>query len=289
MLLACAKALNKPAEDQQTFARIVESASAAMNKELWDPTQGLFVAKAVADSSGTATDDSAGRAAGDSLASLMPFVSGPDVLTPEQDAALRRHLADATTFLSPSGLRSRSAKSAGYRAADPALGGVRFGTQWLVWKSLLDRGDAAHASDLAARVLAAYEKACSASGGSPEWLNADTGGGAGRLDSSGDACALIALQAAYHRPGTISCGWDVNLLDDLYDGAADSLRVVFRPVSSAPKGVILCVMGKPGAKYRAAGDIKGDFTADAGGVVTLPVPNDKTTQQVQISPVGTGN
>ena len=210
-------------------------------------------------------------------------------LTPEQESALRKHLANTDTFLSPAGLRSRSAKSAAYRPGDAYQGGILFGAQWLLWKSLLDRGDSVQAADLAARVLASYEKVVTAGNGFPEALNADTGLGLGRQDSSGDACALIALHAAYHRVGTVSCGWDVSVLDDLYVRAIDYLRVTFRATVPQPKGVILCVMGKPGAKYHATGGIAGDFTSDAAGVLSLPMPNDKTTQQVEITTAGTAN
>ena len=176
----------------------------------------------------------------------------------------------------------------GCRSMKPCnLGGILFGAQWLIWKSLLDRGESAQAADLAARVVSAYEKAVTAANGFPEALNADTGLGVGRQDSSGDACALIALHAAYHRVGTISCGWDVNVLDDLYDKARDYLRLTFRAIVTQPKGVILCVMGKPGAQYHVTGGISGDFTSDGAGALSLPIPNDKTTQQVEITPAGT--
>jgi hypothetical protein len=283
ILLACAKTLDRPADEQASFGLVIDNASRALTT-LWDPGRGLFVARPVAGASVKAASDRGDGVEADRLECLLPFILGRDILTAEQDEALRKHLADAATFLSGSGLRSHSANSPAYRAGQRDDGGVRFGDQWLLWKAYLDRGDGAHAADLAARVLGAYEEAVKAADGCPEWLNGDTGAAAGALDFSGDSCALIALHAAYHRPGTVSSGWETNLLDDHYDSVADSTKVIFRTVAREAGGVLLCVMGKPGGKYRAAGAIAGEFAADAAGVLTLPIPHDTTTQQVEITP-----
>ncbi|HLJ58063.1 MAG TPA: hypothetical protein VKT77_23695 [Chthonomonadaceae bacterium] len=282
VLLACSKALDRPGEEQQPFIMAIDNAWAAMTKDLWDPKRGQFVPRPAAPSATTAAaqPDAPGD---DRIESLLPFIAGKEALTIEQDADLRRQLADESTFLSPFGLRGRSAKSVDYRPTG-ADSGVGFGVQWLIWKSLLDRGDAAHAADLAGRVLTAYERAAEASGGCPEWLNGDTGAPLGRLDFAGDSCALVALHEAYHRTGAVSCGWDVNLLEGQYDTAADSLRVTFRSLVDEPKGVLLCKMATPGAKYRATGGVTADLTTDAYGVIALPLPRDKTTQQVKIVP-----
>jgi hypothetical protein len=288
VLLACAKALDKTAEEQATFTHVIDHACGAMNQTLWNAKKGLFEIRPVSSAGGaTATLVSqAEMPRTNGIECLLPYVVGPELLAAAQDDVLHSQLTDETTFLSPIGLRSVSAKSAAYRANDPGSGGVRFGVQWMFWKALLDRGDTAGANLLASRVLSGYERAAEGDGGLPEWLNADTGKAGGRTDYTGDSCALIAMHEAYRRPGTVSCGWNVSILDDHFDAAADSLRVVFRSLVAAPKGALLCVLGKPNALYHVKGGITGDFKTDNNGCLTLSMPNDKTTQQIEIAPAG---
>jgi hypothetical protein len=279
ILLACAKALDRTVEEQATFTHVIDHASEAMNKTLWNAKKGLFEVRPVSSAEGaTVLVSQAEMPRTNGIECLLPYIIGPDLLTPAQEEALHGHLSDEATFLSPFGLRSVSAKSAAYRANDAS--------QWLFWKALLDRGDSAGAGRLAGRALAAYERAAETTGRLPEWLNGDSGKAAGREDYTGDSCAMIALYEAYHRAGSVSFGWNVSLLDDQYHPEADSLRVVFRSLSAAPKGTILCVMSKPNAVYHAAGGITGDFKTDENACLALPVPNDKTTQQIEITPAG---
>ncbi len=108
-LLACARTLEKSAEEQATFQHAIDNAYSAMSKELWDPARGRFLFKPVPSAEVATVADRPERSDGDRLESILPFVAGQEVLTPDQDAALRTHLGDTATYLSPFGLRSESA------------------------------------------------------------------------------------------------------------------------------------------------------------------------------------
>ena len=144
----------------------------------------------------------------------------------------------------------------------------QYGARYLQWKDLLDRGEAEKAAPLAAALIANY--------GPPE---------AGS-DVSGEACVLLALQAAYHGRGHVTAGFDISLWDTHYDSERDSQRVVFRPADAGGKAVLLCVMAKPNADYAVTGAIVKTLHSDANGVLTLTAPADSTTQQIEIVPAG---
>ena len=220
----------------------------------------------------------------DNLKNLLPLIAGSDSLTTEQNSAILKRISEPV-FRAAEGLRSQAKDSPGYLQNSTLHGGIEFGTQWLMWKSLLDRGESATAQSLASDILNAYKSAQTKSGGFPEWLNGDNGDGAGRMDSSGDACALISIYEAYHKKGSVTAGWDVCILDTNFDKDKGSLRITYRALDTKPAGVILCAMGKPGGIYAVNGGIKGTFTADANGVLTLPISDDATTQQVEVYPM----
>ncbi len=282
ILRRIADALGQHAADVQSYDKDIAEATRALNTTLWDAGRVLYVPKA-ADPA-----DAAKAAALASLTDLLPLIAGVETVSPERRAALLRTLTDPAAFWSEAGLRSVSKADPTYRSTARNGGAIAFGLNWMLWKALLDCGETATAHKLADALLSAYHKAQDTAGFCPEWLDGDTGAAGGVTDYSGDACVLLALYAAYHRPGTISTDWDTMLLDSRYDAAADTLHLVFRSPAPSGNSVVLCVLGKPNGSYRLTGAMTGSVTADAGGVLTLTPPTDSTTRQLDIVPAAPG-
>jgi hypothetical protein len=293
ILRQMAEQLRRPKEELDGYERDATEATRALNATLWDGKYGIYGSRP-AETAGNRKQATGNREIPTSspqppapytLASLLPLIAGTGALSPEQRSALLRHLTDPAAFWSAAGLRSVSKASPAYRHGERYGGAVHIGANELLWKALLDLGEAETARKLADAVIRGYRNAQAASGGCPEWLDGDTGAAGGASDYSGDACALLPLYAAYHTPGTITTGWDIALLDSRSDRATNSLHVVFRNLTPAVKGVILCVAGKPNGKYTYSGSFSGSVTADANGVLTLSAPLDSTTQSLDIGPV----
>jgi hypothetical protein len=300
ILRQMAEQLRRPKEELEGYERDATETARALNAALWDGEHGIYVSRP-ADTAGNGQQAMGNRqqATGNSetptssplrpapytLASLLPLIAGTGALSPEQRAALLKHLTDPAAYWSAAGLRSVSKAAPAYRHGARYGGAVSIGANELLWKALLDLGEAETAHRLAEAVIQGYRHAQAASGGCPEWLDGDTGTAGGASDYSGDACALLPLYAAYHTPGTITTGWDIALLDSRSDRATDSLHIVFRNLAPAVRGVILCVAGKPYGKYTYSGSFSGSVTADANGVLTLSSPLDSTTQSLDIVPV----
>lgn len=259
------------------FAQDAEEAAKAMNSTLWDPARESYLSRPVAPPDAAAVP-------ADELTGLLPLAAGSDALSLAQRAALLRRLTDPTLFWSSAGLRSVAKTSAHYKPHDPANGAVAFGTNWLLWKALLDLGETETAHKLADNLLRSYHAAQISTDACPEALDGDTGLAAGATDVSGDACTLLDLHAAYHQVGNITTGWNLLLLDRRYDRSADVLRVVFRPVEKNGSAALLCVMGRPHGKYTLQGAATGEVTADADGVLTLALTPNSTTQELTVQP-----
>lgn len=259
------------------YSHDAEAAAQAMNTTLWDIGHENYVSRPIAPAD-------AAPVAGDELTSLLPLTTGSDTLSLAQRAALLRRLTDPTLFWSAAGLRSVAKNSANYMSHEPGNGAVAFGTNWLLWKALLDLGEPETARKLADNLMHAYHAAQMSTGACPEALDGDTGLACGATDVSGDACTLLDLHSAYHQVGNVSSGWNLILLDRHYDRSADMLRLVFRPVEKNGAAAALCVMGKPNGKYSVQGATVSEVTADADGVVTLSLPSRGATQELTVQP-----
>ncbi len=279
IMRALAELTDQPAEEIHEYVQDAVEIIRALNTTLWDADRKVYAPRPQG-----AKPQPFSHA--DTLAGLLPLMAGAGAQTPEQRAFLLRALTDPMMFWSPFGLRSVSHTSPNYHANDGANGAIRYGLNWLFWKTLLDAGETETAHKLASNLLQGYVRAQSATGLCPEWLNGDTGVAGGVSDYAGDAGALLFLWAAYHQPGTLNGGWNVNILDHAYDRQKDTAHIILKRLQ--PTGVVnaLCVMGKPNGKYLLTGAITGMQTADEGGVLTLTLPQDNTTLVVDVTPQG---
>jgi hypothetical protein len=259
--------------EKVTYHQEAEATAKALNT-LWNPEKGLFLPKMEGES--LTLEES------NSLTNLLPLLCGRDTLSEVQIQALMRHLTNPETFWSPYGLRSLSRQSSTYQPRVPGRGAVTYGLNWLLWRSLLDLGEVETAEKLAENLLGAYLKAGERLGGYPEWLNGENGMPHGARDYSGDSCLLWLLYSAYHKPGTLSVGWETPLLSHYYDPKQDLLRVAFQVPPTGGKGVILCVMARPNASYRLQGTKQGTIKTNAKGVLVLPIPKEAGLQSLDI-------
>jgi hypothetical protein len=279
ILQRMATVLERSPNELVEYSHDAEAAAQAMNTSLWDITHETYVSRAI-------TPADAPSVASDELTSLLPLTAGSETLSLAQRTALLHRLTDPALFWSSAGLRSVAKNSDNYRPHDPGNGAVAFGTNWLLWKGLLDLGETETARKLADNLLHSYHAAQVSTDACPEALDGDTGLACGATDVSGDACTLLDLHSAYHQVGNVSSGWNLLLIDRHYDRSADMLRIVYRPVEKNGSAVALCVMGKPNGKYTVQGATVSAVTADADGVVTLSLPTRGTTQELTVQPSG---
>lgn len=279
LMATLAELTNQSAQEKSGYVQDALETNRALNAMLWDADKKVYAPRPQGDAT-------AATVRADTLAGLLPLMAGQGAQTLEQRAFLLHQLTDPALFWSPVGLRSVSHASPNYRANEGANGAVRFGLNWLFWKILLDAGEPETARKLAANLLQGYIGAQTTTGTCPEWLNGDTGAAGGVGDLAGDAGGLLFLWAAYHQPGTLSGGWNVNILDHAYDRPRDTAHIICKRLQPNGTVNVLCVMDKPNGKYALTGAITGTQTAAADGVLTLALPQDNTTLVVDIVPKG---
>ncbi len=262
-----AEATRQKPEEMQRFDSDANNAARAMNDSLWNAELGGYIGKSA---------DGKGADIGGTMGSLLPLIASEQ--KPEQETVLLKRLKDSAQFWSGYGIRSKAKNAPNYKPEQPNGGAVGFAVNYLLWKSLLDRGETQLAQQIADGLIAKY----TATPG--EWLHGESGIGVGDSDTTGDTMVLIALNRTYQKAGTVTAGWDTNLLATDFDAVSDSVRLVYRPLTKDNKGVILCVMGKPDTAYTLAGGTIPELKTDKNGILTVPVGADPTTQQLVIKP-----
>ena len=271
-----AEETRQSAAEMLQYGRDIAAAATALNDTLWDAKHDTYAVKAVNGVPRTERDDA--------QTGLLPLIAGNAAIPPVPRAILIKRLADPAQFWGDAGIRSLSKAGQDYHANRFGEGAIDFGQNWLLWKALLDAGEADTAQKLAENLLHAYA-AQSAAYQCPQALDGDAGTAFGAPDFTGDSCALITLYQAYHTPGFVSSGWDLDLRGQRYDRESDTLRIGWRILSTETSEPLLCVMAHPNGKYQLSGSISGVATADANGLLTLTAPRDTTTQALEITPI----
>ena len=276
ILRLMAEETQQPESDTAQYKRDIVAATSALNETLWDDLHDTYAAKAVNGMPLSEKDDAE--------IGLLPLIAGSGTVPPARRLILLKRLSDPALFWSDAGIRSMSKAALNYHPTALAEGAVRFGQNWLLWKALLDAGETQTAQKLADNLLRAYA-AQSAAYHCPEALDGDAGLAFGVPDFTGDSCALIPLYQAYHTPGTVSSGWDLNILSQHYDRASDTLRMGWHTLNTGQNVPLLCVMGRPNGMYQLSGSLSGLVTADANGLLTLNSPPESATESLEITPV----
>ena len=92
-------------------------------------------------------------------------------------------------------------------------GTVWFPHQWILWKSLLDNGQTELATEIAIKALTVYDDEMKETYCSFENFTVKTKRGNGYHQFSGLTCPCLSWFKAYFTPGTISCGFFVQISD----------------------------------------------------------------------------
>lgn len=249
ILQLAAEQLGRPSKERDELKQWIARAETALNRQLWNERLGWYVAH-------TARGRTALPVA-DVLTGAYPLAAGS--VPPDRIGRLVERLADPQRYWAGFGLRSVDRSSPLHAGQDGARwrGAVWIYPTWLLWRGLLDAGEADRASQLARGVLDNYSQQFHQNNGACfEYFHSSTGQGLGVRNASGFTTPILDFYAACCIPGTVTSGFDTLLRDVHYDALADRLRFrAARPHRNGFTG-FHAVMGKPGGMYRRSnGDV----------------------------------
>jgi hypothetical protein len=280
-MAATALGLADHAAEYQTH---IDSFTQAVQRHAWDGQAGYF---------SYVTHDPAGQAAGPlrhesganynlGLDGVMPLCGG--LCTPHQAQRLLGHLRDDRQLWSPIGLSAVDQSAPYYRRDGYWNGTVWFPHQWLIWKALLDLGQADAAWQIAQRALDLWQRETDESYHCFEHFVIETGRGAGWHQFTGLSSPVMAWYGAYFRPGRLSCGFDVWVERHAFAPDATALEADLRHLAPAGQSPAVLVCLAPGREYSARWN--GAPVACPTllpGVVSVQLPPDTPRGRLQIA------
>lgn len=271
ILRMAASALGGLAADIAGYEADEARLSDAIQAYAWDEASGYF---------GYVLHDEAGQPAGllrhesgqnlnMGFDGVYPLLAG--ICTPEQEQRLTDALMDSNRLWSSIGLTAVDQSAPYYRKDGYWNGAVWMPHQWFFWKTLLGLGRSGEAHRIAHTALELWQREVGDSYNCFEHFIVESGRGAGWHHFGGLSAPVLNWFAAYHRPGTLTCGYDVWVERSQFNEQADSLSAQLRAFGQAGRAHTVLVCLAEGRKYsvRWNGEVLavGDADGGADGVI----------------------
>lgn len=218
--IACARILRELAGivgqpgDVAEYDADIARFAAAVQAHAWDEAEGWF-GYVLHDAAGVPNGllrHASGANANRGLDGAYPLVAG--ICTPEQERRLVGHLADPRELWTAMGLSTVDQSAPNYRDDGYWNGAVWLPHCWFFWKALLDLGHGELAWRLADTVLTAWSGEFASAERTWEKMIISTARGAGWHHFGGLSSPLLVWYEAFHRPGRLSGGSSLWILDE---------------------------------------------------------------------------
>ncbi|MEK8128504.1 trehalase family glycosidase [Paenibacillus filicis] len=274
ILTMAATALGGLEEDTAEYERDIARFSKAIQAHAWDEESGYF---------GYVLHDGEGRPerllrheSGQNynmgLDGAYPLVAG--ICSPEQESRLIGHLTDGSRLWSPIGLTAIDQSAAYYKKDGYWNGAVWMPHQWFYWKMLLGLGYGEAARRIADTALELWQNETGESYNCYEHFIVQSGRGAGWHHFGGLSAPVLSWFAAYHRPGTLTAGYDVWLEHVRFSADHAELSADLRYFGSPERSHTVLACMREGLAYRALWNGEPVAAATAGGLLDIQLPGD---------------
>ena len=209
---------------------------------------------------------------------IYPLVAG--VCTREQEERLLSHIFSQKEMFSRVGISAVDMSASYYQPNGYWNGNVWFSHQWFLWKTMLDIDRAEEAFRIAKTALDAWKKEVDHSYYTFEMLNIATGRG-GWFHQFGGLSSPINIWAdAYYKPGTVSCGFDLWIDGQSYDGEKDSLELTVTNYGEREVVLLAVTRGRP--EVRVDG-VSVSTVLRTKGAVEIKIPAKAGRQKITIN------
>lgn len=209
------------------------------------------------------------------LDGAYPLIAG--ICTPDQEKRLLGYISDNERLWSPIGLSTVDQSAAYFKKDGYWNGAVWMPHQWFYWKMLLSLGLSAPAHRIARTALELWQRETGETYNCYEHFIVQSGRGAGWHHFGGLSAPVLSWFAAYYRPGTLTCGYDVwlNKTEWYHDFTELSADLSYYGADGQDHAVLVCM--KAGSLYRVTWNEKPvEFSTDGGGLLDIRLPGDRS-------------
>ncbi|HMN63195.1 MAG TPA: trehalase family glycosidase, partial [Anaerolinea sp.] len=186
----------------------IDTLSSALQDFSWDEDAGVF-SYVLHDADGRPVErlrHPGGENYNLGLDGISPLFAG--VCTPDQENRILERIFTQGRMWSPVGIVSVDQTTAYYREDGYWNGAVWFPYQWFLWKACLDLGRPDLAYRIAHTALEVWKREVDETYQCFEHFIVASGRGTGWHHFGGLSTPVLAWFSAYHRPGTLTCGFD---------------------------------------------------------------------------------
>lgn len=198
-----------------TYYRTVADKYSSAIQQTWDAEAGYF-SYMIHDEKGYAKDifrykDGSNFNMG--MDGVTPYIAA--ITTPEQDKAILDNIKYG--MMTDIGVGVVDKRAPYYSPYGYWNGSVWMPHQWILWKSLIDRGEIALAHEIAEKALNVWAKEIDATYNCYEHFMCHNGRGSGYHHFSGLSCPISLFFEAYYTPNRVTTGWSSVINDIGYD------------------------------------------------------------------------
>lgn len=229
--------------DIEEYEADIQRVTEALLSHAWDEESGYF---------GYVRHDDAGNAVGILRTETGEnYNRGIDGVTPliagigEKDQVRRMlcHLRSDRELWSPVGLSSVDMSASYYYDNGYWNGSVWFPYQYLLFKAMLDLGEADTAYAIAARALESWKKETEFSYHTFEMIQIRSQRGGWYHQFGGLSAPVCSFFASYYKAGTVTAGFDTWIRDREVSDGGDAMRISYQK-NRACSSVLLAAMGE---------------------------------------------
>lgn len=275
ILKMAAIAIGHLEEHVKEYDSDIASFSSSVQRNSWDEEAGYF-GYVVHDQQGNPTGllrHESGHNYNMGLDGAYPLVAG--IATKEQEDRLLGYMLDASRLWSPIGLSTVDQSAPYYRAEGYWNGAVWMPHQWFIWKAMLSHGRTEGAHRIASTALGLWKQEVEQTYNCYEHFIVQSGRGAGWHHFGGLSTPVLSWFAAYYRPGTLTCGYDVWVNKSEFTEGNTSLNAEIRYFGDPTRehSVIVCM--NFGHRYRVSWngqEIKVSSLSD--GTIEIRIPGE---------------
>ncbi|MFD0681737.1 MULTISPECIES: MGH1-like glycoside hydrolase domain-containing protein [unclassified Paenibacillus] len=209
------------------------------------------------------------------LDGAYPLVAG--ICNPEQERRLLGYISDSSRLWSPIGLTAVDQSAAYYKKDGYWNGAVWMPHQWFYWKMLLSLGYSEPAHRIARTALELWKTETGETYNCYEHFIVQSGRGAGWHHFGGLSAPVLSWFAAYHRPGTLTCGYDVWLEHKEFSVDNSELTAEIRYFGAADRTHSLLACMKAGGSYKVTWNGNPvDVQSAEDGVLDIRLPGESS-------------
>lgn len=260
--------------------------SRALQEHAWDEAEGVF---------GYVLHDEDGRPSGLfrhdggrnfnlGLDGVTPLSAG--VATAGQRERLLALVFDPRRLWTPLGVTAVDQSAPYYEPHGYWNGTVWLPYQWVLWKTMLDLGEAERADRIATAALKLWEGSVAETGRCYEHFVAETGQGAGWHHFGGLSAPAICFHDALRTPGRLTCGLRMTLGEIREERGGVRGADIRRDGADTPAVVLLGAGADEAAPQARLGDTPLDCARLAGGGFAITIPAGRSEGVLRVSAQG---